>query len=373
MARKNKQVDTSSVMQFTLEGFPAPAPTGRKTQPSSRKGRIKPFTLPYLLILPEPILAANYAKKLESARTEYLVEQLLATLGKLSPKRLNDELEAYVPEWRIQQLLGRGLRGEFVYPVPYVLEANPKLIAYYRLLLGYGGKSFYRSGLGLSSFKTMESGTLVDEQRINLPSLCRSMIQSATQLVDSIGIDKVTRELLDGLTIMSLGVQVWGSRNNKIGEEATDDVYFLILEIVQKYVTASKDSKMIELTNAAGRKVTITFASNPDVTIVEEMSATITNKSIAIEIKGGQDEANIHNRTGEAEKSHQTARSGSDHEKFTEFWTIVNVDGYDLAKAKVESPTTNRFYLLSSLKERTGEQYEDFKARIASCTGIPIN
>ena len=66
---------------------------------------------------------------------------------------------------------------------------------------------------------------------------------------------------------------------------------------------------------------------------------------VAIEVKSGTDVSNIHNRIGEAEKSHQKARQRS----FTECWTVVNVGRLDMAKARSESPSTDRFYSLAAL------------------------
>jgi len=88
---------------------------------------------------------------------------------------------------------------------------------------------------------------------------------------------------------------------------------------------------------------------------------------IAIEIKGGTDFSNIHNRLGEAEKSHQKARLSG----FVECWTVVNVDNIDLDMARKESPSTNRFYRLSQLVLGKGSEYLDFKRRIQSLTGLP--
>ncbi len=88
---------------------------------------------------------------------------------------------------------------------------------------------------------------------------------------------------------------------------------------------------------------------------------------IAIEIKGGTDFSNIHNRLGEAEKSHQKARQTG----FVECWTVVNVDNINLKMASKESPSSNRFYRLSQIGSRKSEEYSDFKNRIVSLTGIP--
>src|SRR5215831_11086308 len=62
--------------------------------------------------------------------------------------------------------------------------------------------------------------------------------------------------------------------------------------------------------------------------------------SKSIEIKGGGDLSNIHNRIGEAEKSHQKAKN----EGYVECWTMVGVVDSNLDLARRESPTTDRFY-----------------------------
>lgn len=96
------------------------------------------------------------------------------------------------------------------------------------------------------------------------------------------------------------------------------------------------------------------------------MSSENYRNVIAIEVKGGTDFSNIHNRIGEAEKSHQKAKAKG----YVECWTVVNVDRMDLVMAHQESPTTNRFYLLRDLVACEGAEYEDFRARIISLTGI---
>ena len=87
---------------------------------------------------------------------------------------------------------------------------------------------------------------------------------------------------------------------------------------------------------------------------------------MAIEIKGGTDFFNIRNQIGEAEKSHQKARGLG----YNECSTTVNVDRMDIEMAKKESPSTSRFYLISLLSLRDGEEYYDFRQRIISLTGI---
>ena len=76
--------------------------------------------------------------------------------------------------------------------------------------------------------------------------------------------------------------------------------------------------------------------------------------------------SNIHNRIGEAEKSHQKARAAG----YVECWTVVNVDRFDEKMAQRESPSTDRFYRISDLTKRKGDAYSDFRNRIISLAGI---
>ena len=135
-----------------------------------------------------------------------------------------------------------------------------------------------------------------------------------------------------------------------------------IVKLAVKEATANR----IEIENAAGRRVLIEFAADPDIIIREEMSKNNFRELIAIEVKGGSDFSNIHNRIGEAEKSHQKAKAAG----YVECWTVVNVDRIDIDMAKKESPTTNRFYRISDLVNGGGAEYQDFRSRVISLTGI---
>lgn len=96
-----------------------------------------------------------------------------------------------------------------------------------------------------------------------------------------------------------------------------------------------------------------------------ETTASFAEK-IAIEVKAGEDFSNIHNRIGEAEKSHLKAKERG----FVECWTVVNVDRIDMAMARRESSSTNRFYRLSDIVSATGDEYTDFRNRVIALIGI---
>lgn len=317
-------------------------------------------------MVPIPELQTSFAKTLFTIRGLYLQDALRKAIEKTDIAIVDNELHIYAPRKMLTELAVIGLRGELVFATPYLLKKSPYLLGYYRLLLGFSQKSFYVSRYGLSMFKLMEEKGAISPKCINsLSELCKNLNQSASILISGIGIDRLSPNILHDLTLLSLGAQLRGGANNQFGAAAIVEVFEIIREIAAHAIFKSDDSSM-EIRNAARRKVFIEFASDPDIVIKEEMAPDSFRSVIAIEIKGGKDFSNIHNRIGEAEKSHQKAR----RKGFVECWTVVNVDNMDVEMAKHESPSTDRFYTLSNLKNKKSPEYNDFFNRVVSLTGI---
>ena len=295
-----------------------------------------------------------------------LMEALGDAVGQLELPLLDRELAIFAPEVSLKHLAKRGMRGELLFAVPCVLSQNPQLLGYYRLLLGHSKKLFYTPSTGLTAFKRMEEAGVISEGAVGrLGELCSRVNEMLARLMDGIGEAHVSREHLDDLTLLTLGPQLRGGENVKRGITATLTVFDIILNIVRAHATVL-ESNRIELRNASGRNVLIHFASDPDIVIREEMVGGEIRDIVAIEVKGGTDFSNIHNRIGEAEKSHQKARQSG----FVECWTVVNVSNFNLQMAHSESPSTNRFYQLEAIGRNEGQAYEDFRSRIISFTGI---
>ncbi|MCF8232303.1 MAG: XcyI family restriction endonuclease [Bacteroidales bacterium] len=318
------------------------------------------------IFIPKPELQINFSYALGQIRNLYLQDALSKTITGLRISKLDRELSEYAPENTLNLIASHGLRGELIFPVPYVLKQNPFLLGYYRLLLGFSQKEFYTTRFGVSRFKSMEEkGVLTKSNEESLDELCTSLSQSCAALIDGIGIDRLSKSLLDDLMLLTVGPQLRGGANVKKGVAGIVSVFQVIHEIVS-HATTNSDTSKIEILNAAGRKVTVEFAPDPDIVIREEMSKERFRNIIAIEVKGGTEFSNIHNRVGEAEKSHQKAKA----EGYVECWTVVNVDNIDLKMAKKESPSTNTFYKISDLQTGNTAEYLDFKERIISLTGI---
>lgn len=320
-----------------------------------------------LIIIPSPDLQIDFSFALEQLRKSFLQDGLKETVANLQVSDIDKELSAFVPPKFLATLACRGLRGELVFPVPCLLLKNPKLLGYYRLLLGFSQKAFFSGEFGLSSFKPMEEkGSLSAANEKALSALCKALVDCSCKLISGIGAERLTQALLDDLTLLTLGPQLRGGHNVKMGTAGIVRVFEVIHKIVKSRVLSAKPSK-IEIKNAAGRIVQIEFSSDPDIIIREEMTKKEFRNIIAIEIKAGTDFSNIHNRIGEAEKSHQKARQAG----YVECWTVVNVDRFDASMAKRESPSTNRFYRISELEKASGAEFLDFKNRIIGLTGIP--
>ncbi len=253
-----------------------------------------------------------------------------------------------------------------MFPVPKLLTENPRLLGYYRLLYGYSQKEFYTSSTGFGRFQGMESRGVIGRGCDDLiPDLCAEMCKAGAILLAVIGTRRVSAELLDDLTLLTLGPQLRGGANVRKGSAGIRTVFNAIYEIVEPAVIESGDTQIM-LRNAAGRTVLIEFAPDPDIIIREEMQSGKYRQLIAVEVKAGSDFSNIHNRIGEAEKSHQKAKADG----FVECWTVVNVDKIDIAVAHKESPSTNRFYRISDLLAASGAAFDDFRDRVVSLTGI---
>ena len=110
----------------------------------------------------------------------------------------------------------------------------------------------------------------------------------------------------------------------------------------------------------------VEFANDPDVCIREVLASGRYRNIVAIEIKGGRDISNIHNRNGEAEKSHQKARIDG----FVECWTILGVSKIAPDAAQRESPATDRFFYLEELMKPDSNEAIEFREAVCSLVGV---
>ncbi len=314
--------------------------------------------------IPEPDLQVTFYQRLTEIRGICLLDALLTTVAGLQISRIDQELANLAAPAALGKIAGWGLRGELIFPVPSVLTSNPCLLGYYRLLLGFSQKQFYGNRYGFTPFKAMETkGQLSDQNKQHIEQLCRTLCTSAHSFVDAV--EYLSKEAMHELTLLTLGAQLRGSALNMMGSRATRKIFDLIRTHLSNE-TVAEGERTLEVENAAGRFVRVEFAADPDICIREQLPSGTYHNLVAIEIKGGQDYSNIHNRIGEAEKSHQKAR----HEGYVECWTLVGVEQINMESAKNESPTTDRFFYIDRVTDPSSPEADEFRENLISRLGI---
>ena len=208
-----------------------------------------------------------------------------------------------------------------------------------------------------------EKRRLSTENESVLKELCQVLCDSAKLLIKGIG--RLTPEGVHELTLLTLGPQLRGGALNVLGGKATRRVFDLIRSLLSS-VEIKESERSIEVRNAAGRIVRVEFATDPDICVREKLPSGRYRNLVAIEIKGGRDYSNVHNRIGEAEKSHQKARK----EGYVECWTIVGVTDLDLSQARKESPSSDKFYHMDQITDSLSDEGEDFRENLLARIGI---
>lgn len=311
-----------------------------------------------------PELQIGFFHRLQTIKSLFFHEALGATVLKVKLEDLDKELNSLVSEEALKKLASFSLRGESVFPVPILLLHNPSLLGYYRLLFGFSQKEFYSKGpFGL--FKNMEEkGRLSKTATNDVNELCASLIKTAEIFVEQMNTFSI--QTISELQTLTVGPQLRGSHNNVYGRIATEKTFLLIKELVGPYIIRQTLTS-IEIKNDSGRVVVIQFASDPDIEIIESLTSG-NRLLVSIEIKGGRDISNIHNRVGEAEKSHQKAKLRG----YNEFMTIISVD-IDYAILKSESPTTSHFFNLERIQDKNNNEFQKFKDILSSIISVQIN
>ena len=296
-----------------------------------------------------------------------LLEALQAALGRMDAATVSRELERFAAADARALLAGAGIRDEYVFPTPSLLTAEPRLLGYYRLLLGRPQKSFY-GGDGYGMFKGMEiSGRINPRQMAQLADFCSAIGEGMGELIRQMA-PTITMQDVTELPLLILGSQFQGLSNNVIGANAIREVFLAVQELVEDSIVPPRTDRSIIVENATGRRVRITVAADPDIQIQEEFEGGALHNKVALEIKGGTDASNAHNRAGEAEKSHQTAKSHG----FDVCWTLIALRGVDSTRLRTESPTTQHWFDIAEVLAREGPYWDDFRRRLAGAVGIAL-
>lgn len=299
---------------------------------------------------------------LSATRRTWLSDALSETLRDVDPSVVSAQIGRYAPADVRAILSAIGIRDEYVFPTPIVLESKPTLVGYYRLLIGVGQKSFYRGNTGMGPFQKMErEGVLVSSTRLLLPEFCAAMSNVIADLIRQIASTLSSRDVHD-LQLLTLGSNFYGGTNNTIGQAATLGIFAALAKFFDDTVSSRTD-KVLAISTPAGRTFSVVSANDPDVSITETTGGGDRNL-VAIEIKGGSDTANVYNRGGEAEKSHQAAKAKG----YGECWTVIRTSGIDLAKLMRGSQATDFWFDTTEVLAGSGVGWDEFERHLRRIT-----
>ncbi len=196
--------------------------------------------------------------------------------------------------WR--KVIHRGIKPVIVFAHPYVLQSIPGSASYYRMLALVSQKSMKRVGLNLDPY---EAGKPVADDQIAV-AIARHLNRIVSALVEAD--EEIDAREFDLWRGMAAGSQAQGSWQNTKGASAEKAIREVILQRLQKrqLISGSQiNATRIDLRD--GR--VLVFADEPDIAIVQNDVA-----QIAVEIKGGIDQAGVLERIGAALKSLRRTR-----------------------------------------------------------------
>lgn len=102
----------------------------------------------------KPDLQIAFFYRLKTIKENFFTEALSDTIKELEIPVVDKQLANFVEQKYLNKVASFSLRGELFFPIPYIMEANPFLIGYYRLLFGISQKEMYKGQFG--KFKRME-------------------------------------------------------------------------------------------------------------------------------------------------------------------------------------------------------------------------
>jgi hypothetical protein len=316
---------------------------------------------------PKPLtadLAIDLYQALVVARRSQLHPALSVAVHEVGVTRIDPELARLVPGDVLNHVASLGLRGERVFPIPSILTHSPLLIGYYRMLLGLSKKEF-GSKRGYARWVTAEEvGVLRADLAASLDQFCAALIEPLVDLVAAVDVFD-DRDLSD-LALLTLGPTLQGGRNNVTGKGAAEAVFISIQSAVQPWITFSS-LRVVRFSTPSGLPFELVAASDPDI----RLGAGTGNAGtplVAIEIKGGGDRSNAHNRAGEAEKSQIKARlAGYRHR-----WLVMVLGGVPRETLRQETPSTTKIFDADHIMHRSGPDWKAFRRDLERIIGAKL-
>jgi hypothetical protein len=235
--------------------------------------------------------SAFFHRKLHEWRLLEIAEQLEAVRGE---DLLWNDLNIAEQAWN--KIIHRGIKPVIVFAHPTVLTTVPGSAGYYRMLALVSQKSMKRIGINLEPFEI--DRVMPDEAAARTAALHLNRIISALVEADET-IDAREFDLWRG---MAAGSQAQGSWQNNKGASAEVAIREVVLRRLQeREIVTGDDANDARIDLGDGR--TLVFADEPDLAIYRG-----DVPEVAVEVKGGIDQAAVLERIGATLKSLRRTR-----------------------------------------------------------------
>jgi hypothetical protein len=235
--------------------------------------------------------SAFFHRKLREWKLLEIAEQIEQVKGEhLQWDNLNISSKAW------DMVIHRGIRPVIVFAQPDVLQQIPGSAGYYRMLAMVSQKSMKRVGLNMDTY---ESGKSVPN-----PATAAAIAGHLNRIISTLveASENLNPREFDLWRGMAAGSQAQGSWQNTKGSTAEVAIREIILARLQ-------EARVIANTEQASSRIplpenrVLVFADDPDIAIYRD-----DVPQVAIEVKGGIDQAGVLERVGAAMKSLRRAR-----------------------------------------------------------------
>jgi hypothetical protein len=214
---------------------------------------------------------------------------------KVRGENLNwDNLNISEQAWN--KVIHQGIKPVVVFAHPFVLQTVHGSAGYYRMLAMVSQKSMKRVGISLDSYET---GKPIPNEAMAI-TIAQHLNRIVSVLVEAD--EQIDAREFDLWRGMAAGSQAQGSWQNNKGASAEVAIREIILRRLQeREIISGEEASTTKIDLGDGR--VLVFADEPDVAIYQN-----DMPQVAVEVKGGIDQAGVLERVGAALKSLQRTR-----------------------------------------------------------------
>lgn len=258
-----------------------------------------------------------------------------------------DDLQISEQAW--SKIIHRGIKPIIVFAHPHVLQTIPGSVSYYRMLALVSQKSMKRVGFNLDPY---EVGSPITDGQMAV-AIARHLNRIVSALVEADDeIDAREFYLWRG---MAAGSQAQGSWQNTKGEAVEKAVREIILQRLQKRGLISGSQVSAAQIDLKDGRILV-FADEPDIAIMQN-----DMPQVAVEIKGGIDQAGVLERIGAALKSLRRTRQENPHSVTVLILPDVAMTERAQEDLSINVETVTHLYSLKAILENELERERFFQ------------